>query len=77
VYPYSDTGEVERRLREHLSASERFLLTRTALVCVRTDFQDPLREAREDALMEVADRLGFGDLGSQLMSWAEKEQRRR
>lgn len=67
-----DTREVERRMRENLSAEDRFLLTRLALLYARTEDDSKLKEKREDALFDAADKLGFGDLGSQILDWAEK-----
>lgn len=74
---YDDTEEVERRMKENLSPEERFLLTRLALQWVRAPYETKREIAASDkkllALMDAAERLGFGDIGTQLMAWAEKQ----
>lgn len=62
-----DTEELKRRMKEHLTAEERFLLTRSALRCALAD--QSTEQKRYDEMMDIANRLGFGDLGSQLLEW--------
>lgn len=71
---HQDTEEFERRMREHLTAEERFLLTRLALSYCRTPEENKkLEEKRADALCKAAERMGFGDLMTQIFDWAEKQ----
>lgn len=63
-------------MRDHLTAEQRFLLTRLAFLYARAEI-DPdgevLQEERLTSLMDEADRMGFGDLGSQIIDWAMKQ----
>ena len=69
-----DTEEFERRMRDHLSAEDRFLLTRLALLYARTpEKNEKQSEKNAEALTRAAERMGFGDLLTQIFDWAETQ----